>query len=272
MKLFCCRSCVVEMARVELADGTAALVCIDCDAIGLEHEIARGGPMWWATSLRRCEGREEAPVATAAGRGRCRPWPMSSPPISSALCSISRPMPPCGLRADNLCEHAESIAAGGLPPPFSDGRPVGSALSFMVTPTAPVRLHRIRNDQLYHYLGDPLEVLLLRHDGSAARVVVGPDLRSGERGIPDPGQYLPYRAPARLRSLASRGEHNGRGWRRPTWRSATSRCWRRRPCGRRRSARHWTRCGRVEAQRDSGEPIFPACTIHRGSARAASRR
>jgi len=45
----------------------------------------------------------------------------------------------------------QSIAAGGLPPPFSDGRPLGSALYFMVTPTAPVRLHRIRNDQLYHF-------------------------------------------------------------------------------------------------------------------------
>jgi predicted cupin superfamily sugar epimerase len=76
----------------------------------------------------------------------------------------------------------QSIAAGGLPPPFAEGRPMGSALYFMVTPTAPVRLHRIRNDQLYHYyLGDPLEVLLLRHDGSAARAVVGPDLRSGEQ-------------------------------------------------------------------------------------------
>lgn len=30
-------------------------------------------------------------------------------------------------------------------------RPVGSALYFMGTPDAPVRLHRIRNDQLYHY-------------------------------------------------------------------------------------------------------------------------
>src|SRR5262249_27219980 len=59
----------------------------------------------------------------------------------------------------------QSIAAGGLPPPFSDRRPMGSALYFMVTPTAPVRLHRIRNDQLYHYyLGDPLEVLLLHSD------------------------------------------------------------------------------------------------------------
>ena len=75
-----------------------------------------------------------------------------------------------------------SIAAGGLPAPFADGRPMGSALYFMVTPDAPVRLHRIRNDQLYHYyLGDPLEVFLLRGDGKSERVVVGPDLRAGER-------------------------------------------------------------------------------------------
>src|SRR6266568_7076811 len=76
----------------------------------------------------------------------------------------------------------ERIAPGGLPAPFAAGRPAGSALYFMVTPGAPVRLHRIRNDQLYHYyLGDPLEVLLLRVDGTSERVVVGADLRSGER-------------------------------------------------------------------------------------------
>jgi uncharacterized protein len=75
-----------------------------------------------------------------------------------------------------------SVAPGGLPPPFADGRPLGSALYFLVTPTAPVRLHRIRNDQLYHYyLGDPLEVFMLHADGSTERVVVGPDLRAGER-------------------------------------------------------------------------------------------
>ena len=74
------------------------------------------------------------------------------------------------------------IAPGGLPPPFVDGRPAGSALYFMVTPDAPVRLHRIRNDQLYHYyLGDPIEVLLLHADGTSEHVIVGPDLRSGHR-------------------------------------------------------------------------------------------
>jgi hypothetical protein len=38
------------------------------------------------------------------------------------------------------------IAPGGLPAPFADGRPLGSALYFMVTPAAPVKLHRIKND------------------------------------------------------------------------------------------------------------------------------
>lgn len=76
----------------------------------------------------------------------------------------------------------KTIAPGGLPPPFAEGRPAGSALYFMVTPDAPVRLHRIRNDQLYHYyLGDPIEVLMLLADGTTERVVVGPDLPTGQR-------------------------------------------------------------------------------------------
>ena len=74
------------------------------------------------------------------------------------------------------------IAAGGLPAPFADGRPLGSALYFLVTPDSPVRLHRICNEQLYHYyLGDPLEVFMLHADGRSERAIVGPDIRGGER-------------------------------------------------------------------------------------------
>ena len=72
------------------------------------------------------------------------------------------------------------IAPGGLPAPFADGRPLGTALYFMVTPEAPVKLHRIDNDQLYHYyLGDPIEVLLLRENGDSELVVVGPNIVGG---------------------------------------------------------------------------------------------
>jgi len=73
------------------------------------------------------------------------------------------------------------IAPGGLPAPFADGRPLGTALYFMVTPEAPVKLHRIDNDQLYHYyLGDPIEVLLLRENGDSELVIVGPNIVGGQ--------------------------------------------------------------------------------------------
>ncbi|MGV3633110.1 MAG: cupin domain-containing protein [Pseudorhodoplanes sp.] len=76
----------------------------------------------------------------------------------------------------------ERIAPGGLPVPFAAGRPIGSALYFMLTPQEPVRLHRIRNDQFYHYyLGDPIEVLLMLTDGSTQTHIVGPDLRAGHK-------------------------------------------------------------------------------------------
>src|SRR5437016_3355795 len=88
------------------------------------------------------------------------------------------PHPTCGFVRDSQ----EQIAPGGFPPPFAEGRPAGSALYFMVTAGTPVRLHRIRNDQLYHYyLGDSIEVLMLRVDGATERAVVGPDLRAGQR-------------------------------------------------------------------------------------------
>jgi predicted cupin superfamily sugar epimerase len=74
------------------------------------------------------------------------------------------------------------IAPGGLPAPFADGRPLGSALYFMLTPGEPVKLHRIRNDQFYHYyLGDPIELLMLMTDGTVQHHVVGPDLRVGQK-------------------------------------------------------------------------------------------
>ncbi len=85
----------------------------------------------------------------------------------------------CGFVRETFTSNL-NIAPGGLPAPFEDGRPLGSALYFMVTPEAPVKLHRIKNEQLYHYyLGDPIEVLLLRENGDSELVVVGPNIVGG---------------------------------------------------------------------------------------------
>jgi predicted cupin superfamily sugar epimerase len=87
----------------------------------------------------------------------------------------------CGyVRVTFVSKH--KIAPGGMQAPFADGRPAGSALYFMLTPEEPVKLHRIRNDQLYHYyLGDPIEVLMLLEDGTTQLHTVGPDLKSGHK-------------------------------------------------------------------------------------------
>ena len=51
----------------------------------------------------------------------------------------------------------------------------------MMTPDAPVKLHRILNDQLYHYyLGDPIEVRLMYENGTTERVAIGPDVLGGQ--------------------------------------------------------------------------------------------
>jgi predicted cupin superfamily sugar epimerase len=73
-----------------------------------------------------------------------------------------------------------NIAPGGLPAPFENGRPLGSALYFMVTPDAHVVLHRIRCDQMYHhYRGDPIDVLLLYPDGTGEVRTLGAPIAPG---------------------------------------------------------------------------------------------
>jgi uncharacterized protein len=74
------------------------------------------------------------------------------------------------------------IPAAALPAAYGGDRPQGSVLYFMVTPEAHMALHRIRADQMYHhYLGDPLEMLLLPDDGQGEVVTVGADLAAGMR-------------------------------------------------------------------------------------------
>ncbi len=89
--------------------------------------------------------------------------------------------PTCGFVAETY-RSSLKIPARALPGAYESDRPYASALYFLVTLDANIVMHRIRSDQLYHhYLGDPLEVLMLYPDGGGAVVTVGPDLRSGMR-------------------------------------------------------------------------------------------
>lgn len=66
--------------------------------------------------------------------------------------------------------------------PPTDARPLATAIYYLVTPDAFSALHRLSTDELFHfYLGDPVEQLRLRPDGTGQVVTLGIDLEAGQR-------------------------------------------------------------------------------------------
>ena len=62
------------------------------------------------------------------------------------------------------------------------GRSAATAIYYLLTESAWSALHRLRSDEIFHhYLGDPVEMLLLYRDGRAERRVLGKDLADGQR-------------------------------------------------------------------------------------------
>jgi predicted cupin superfamily sugar epimerase len=74
----------------------------------------------------------------------------------------------------------EEIPAAALPARYRGSKPFGTAIYFLLTPDTFSALHRLATDEIYHfYLGDPVEILQLRPDGSGRIVVLGHDLTAG---------------------------------------------------------------------------------------------
>ncbi|MFI2431813.1 cupin domain-containing protein [Streptomyces sp. NPDC018693] len=66
-------------------------------------------------------------------------------------------------------------------PEGPDGRPTGSAIVALLTAADHSALHRLPTDEIWHhYLGDPLELLLLAEDGTSRTTVLGPDVLNGQ--------------------------------------------------------------------------------------------
>ena len=61
-------------------------------------------------------------------------------------------------------------------------RPLATAVYYLLTPQTCSALHRLPGDELFHfYLGDPVEQLHLRPDGTGGVVVLGADVAAGQR-------------------------------------------------------------------------------------------
>jgi hypothetical protein len=98
------------------------------------------------------------------------------------------PLPQEGGYFAETYRSAETAPAAALPARFRGPRSFGTAIYYMLTADTFSALHRLRSDEVYHfYLGDPVELLILRPESGGEVVTLGPDLAAGQRvqfGVP----------------------------------------------------------------------------------------
>ena len=79
-------------------------------------------------------------------------------------------------------ESPFQVPKEALPPAYSGGRHIGTAIYYLLTPETFSELHRLPGDEIFHfYLGDAVELLELRPNGIGALIVLGQDIAAGMR-------------------------------------------------------------------------------------------
>ena len=93
-----------------------------------------------------------------------------------------RPLPGEGGYFAETWRSAIAIPAAALPSGYQGPRSAGTAIYYLVARDACSRLHRLPGAEVFHfYLGDPVELLVLRPGGAGEVVVLGPGLQAGVR-------------------------------------------------------------------------------------------
>jgi len=73
-----------------------------------------------------------------------------------------------------------TLPAVVLPRAYRSKRAASTAIYYLLTPDSFSAMHRLRGDEVYHfYLGDPVEMLQLREDGTGVVLAIGSDIAHG---------------------------------------------------------------------------------------------
>ncbi len=105
-------------------------------------------------------------------------------PSVEALCALLGlvPHPVEGGFFRETYRSADLVPADALPARYRGPRAAATAIYYLLTPDTVSAMHRLATDEIFHfYLGDPVEMLQLRPDGSHPVAILGPDLDAGQR-------------------------------------------------------------------------------------------
>jgi predicted cupin superfamily sugar epimerase len=93
-----------------------------------------------------------------------------------------RPLPQEGGFYVETYRCREKIEKAALPVRYADDRSFGTAILYLLTPDTFSALHRVNSDEIFHfYLGDPVTMLQLHHDGASEIITLGHDVLNGQR-------------------------------------------------------------------------------------------
>jgi len=91
-----------------------------------------------------------------------------------------RPLPIEGGYFAETYRSAVVLDRRSLPSGYSGKRALSTAIYFMLSPNTFSAIHRLKGDEIYHfYLGDPVEMLILKPDGNGEIILLGQDILSG---------------------------------------------------------------------------------------------
>ena len=76
---------------------------------------------------------------------------------------------------------SERVTASALPERYKTDKEFATAIYYLLTPETISALHRLPTDEVFHfYLGDPVLMLQLYPGGTGERIILGPDILSGQ--------------------------------------------------------------------------------------------
>lgn len=93
-----------------------------------------------------------------------------------------QPLPIEGGHFSQSYRSKSTLTQPALPACYAGERGLSTAIYYMLTPDTFSAMHRLKGDEIYHfYLGDPVEMLMLKPDGAAEAVLLGQDILAGMR-------------------------------------------------------------------------------------------
>ena len=94
------------------------------------------------------------------------------------------PLPEEGGLYSEVHRSAESVGRAGLPERFTGDRRLCTDIYYLLPGNGKSLLHRIKGEELWHFLmGDPFTLVEIAAGGAVKKTVMGQNLRAGEKLI-----------------------------------------------------------------------------------------